>query len=88
SLAWNYDEPATIQSYKLYYKANEDIEWILLDTIPATVPIFEVEHATIGDGSWDFGVSSVDLLGNESEIHSSLDFNADPTTGWYLLWVN
>lgn len=87
SLAWNYDEPANVQIYKMYYRHHGTTDWIFLDSVDSSAPIFEVSHDTLGDGSWDFGVTAIDLSGTESDIHSSLDSSAVPSTGWYLLWA-
>jgi hypothetical protein len=37
-------------------------------------------------GVYEFAVTSVSTDGLESEIHSSLDDNADPAGGWFLDW--
>lgn len=88
TLNWSYDPASETESYNIYYRAHGDSQWIFLENIPATaVPAFEVSNSMIGDGSWNFGVSSLDISGMESEIHSSLDVEADPETGWYLLWA-
>ena len=52
-----------------------------LSSAEATVTTDDLVH-----GSYEFAVSSVSLTGMESELHTSLDETADPTTGWYLDW--
>ena len=88
TIAWSDDNPSNVQYYNIYYRAHGDSTWIFLNTAPPNAfPSFTVEYSDLSDGLWDFGVSSVDNDNIESEIHSSLDIEADPTTGWYLLWV-
>lgn len=90
TLSWNYDEPANVKSYKVYYRAHGDTEWIPLHTIIPPEPLFEIDKVTFGIGEWDFGVSVVTLdpLDEESEIHTCLDPDAEPGSGWYLSWEN
>jgi hypothetical protein len=88
TLNWSYDDITVIESYNVYYKAQGESSWILLDNVPAALPLLEISNTQIGDGTWVFGVSALDSLGNESDIHSSLEATADPATGWYLLWVD
>lgn len=87
SVVWIYDESTAIESYNLYYRAHGSSRWLLIDTISSIAPMFTVDHNVMGDGKWEFGVSAVDSLGTESEIHSSLDDTAEPSSGWYLLWI-
>ncbi len=88
TLNWSYGDISSIQSYKVYYRAHGDSNWIYLNTISeSTSYLLEISNSVIGNGSWDFGVSAVDSSDNESEIHSCMDIAADPSTGWYLLWV-
>lgn len=88
TLNWSHEDISTVDTFNVYYKAQGESTWILLDTVPAALPLLEISNTDVGDGSWVFGVSAVDALGNESEIHSSLEATADPNTGWYLLWVD
>jgi len=96
TLAWDYDTPASIDHYNLYYRVhvysslydNDNVtsNWVLLDTVSADSAEFVIDHSLLGDGSWDFGVTAVNSDGEESEIHSSLDQEAIPETGWFLRW--
>ncbi len=89
SLAWNIDNTENLKSYKVYYRARGDTEWILLQTINPPVPLYEIEkNNPIGSGTWEFGIRTVDLSDVESEIHTCLDPNAEPASGWYLSWEN
>ena len=86
TIAW--DPPATpVEAYRIYYREHGDVMWIPLDEITATgSPEYVLHIADFGAGTYDFGVSSVDPSDQESDIHTSLDITADPTTGWYLEW--
>jgi hypothetical protein len=86
TIAW--DPPATpVQAYRIYYREHGDVVWIYLDEVSATgSPEYVLHISQFGEGSYDFGVSAVDPSDTESDIHTSLDITADPTTGWYLNW--
>jgi hypothetical protein len=86
TIAW--DPPATpTTAYRIYYRRHGTVLWIQLDEIPATDnPQYVLHLADFGEGEFDFGVSSIDDADQESEIHTSLDITADPSSGWYLLW--
>jgi hypothetical protein len=88
SLAWNYDEPGNVKSYEVYYRTHGTIDWTWLHSIIPPEPFYEVDKTDVGIGTWDFGISVIDLQDIESEIHTSLDSNAEPTSGWYLSWEN
>lgn len=80
--------PMAIESYNVYYRVHNTETWNLLDTIDAVpYPNYTIQHSLLGDGLFDFSVSAVAENGEESNLHSSVDPNADPVGGWYLLWV-
>jgi hypothetical protein len=86
TLEW--DPPASsVKSYRIYYREHDAVLWIFLTEITATdEPQYSIDFAEMGPGTFDFGVSAVDYSDQESDIHTSLDITADPSTGWYLLW--
>jgi len=89
TLEWDYTRDTLVSSFNLYYKEHGRSLWTLLDSTATTTTNtaeFTIEYNQLGEGSWDFGVSSVEYGGAESEIHSSLDPTASPDTGWYLTW--
>lgn len=88
TLAWHSDEGSSENSYNVYYKSHGNAYWSLLDRTLNSSPVFTIEYSQLGEGSWDFGVSMVDIHGVESEIHSSLDTTAVPETGWYVTWIH
>lgn len=93
-LAWNAvttdvnGDPTYIDHYNVYYRARGSTTWTFLGEAPDIQdPWYEIWHSDIGDGYWEFAVVAVDVNGNESGYHTSLDQNANPAGGWYLLWV-
>ena len=86
TLAWDPPETPTV-SYRIYYRVHGTIPWTLLDEVPASPsPEYVLNVVDFGEGSFDFGVSSMDASDQESDIHTSLDITAAPSSGWYLLW--
>lgn len=86
TLEWD-AAPGAVTSYRVYVRERPDGPWTLLDEIAATgTPSYEVGRSATGDGSFDFAVSSVDTDGTESVKHTSLDNEADPPSGWYVIW--
>jgi len=80
--------PMSISSYNVYYRVHNTETWNLIDTIDAvSYPSYTIQHSLVGDGLFDFSVSAVAENGEESNLHSSVDPNADPVGGWFLLWV-
>ena len=95
TLAWDppgtdiHGQPTEVASYQVYYRPHGTSEWTLLGTVPASRhPEFSVEHERIGSGLFDFAVCAVTVEGRESDLHTSLDGNADPVSGWHVLWVD
>lgn len=93
TLAWDpppgrHPVPAmAIGSYRIYVAAHNSGAWRWLGEAPASEhPQYSVEHDDVGDGFFDFAVSAVNQLGQESDRHSSLDFTASPVGGWYIRW--
>jgi hypothetical protein len=89
TLAWNPPSSGSAQvvSYTIEYRAHGTSAWHTLVSIPATSqPSYTVQHSAVGNGSFDFAVSSVDSTGATSPLHTSLDASADPSSGWYVTW--
>ena len=94
TLAW---DPPVVNShfpeyhtsrYRLYYSEHNANNWLMLDEIPATRnPEITISHSTLGDGVYDFAVSSVMSNGLESSFHTSLDWSANPASGWFVWWM-
>lgn len=93
-LAW--DPPSQMGSvgsdlsYALYvrdYPASVFDDWIELGLADASRRYtFRIDGSELAPGIYEFGIRSVDTEGNESDMHTSTDWNADPPTGWVLDW--
>jgi hypothetical protein len=80
--------PKFPQRYNIYYSNFGESNWTLLGSIQATDhPSFTVKHSDVGDGVYVFAVSTVGIGGGESIKHTSLDYTANPITGWYVWWM-
>jgi len=81
--------PASIAvtSYLVYVRPHGSSTWRIFAQVPARPhPQLVVKRSDLGNGNYDFGVSSVNAMGFESTLHTSLDTSADPVGGWYLIW--
>lgn len=85
TLTW-INEAGEIVGYHLYYRSCGDDEWMTLSA-GITSPRFTVNTTLLSHGEYEFAVRGVKDSGIETELHSSLDENAQPTGGWYLVWT-
>jgi hypothetical protein len=75
-------------SYRVYYSQHGFRLWRLIGEVPAsTAPQFSIHHSDLGDGLFDFAVTTVNFQGQESSLHTSLDSSASPAGGWHVFWV-
>jgi hypothetical protein len=75
-------------TYRLYYRPHGSTGWVFFGETPAgQSPAFILKYEDFGAGSYDFAVTTVNVVGTESKFHSSLDTLADPVGGWYLVWL-
>jgi hypothetical protein len=80
--------PTEVEAYQIYYREHGTAHWRILGEIPASRhPEYTVDHQRLGSGLYDFAVRAITVDGRESALHTSLDNNADPVSGWYVLWV-
>lgn len=80
--------PVKTESYQIFYRPEGYSYWQFLDEIPASEhPEYRVHHEKIGNGSFVFAVRAVTSEGRFSPLHSSLDNDADPISGWYVNWI-
>ena len=85
-IAW-FDAGGSVASYRIYYRNRGQSEWTLLgETADGSTLSYEVRRADTGEGSFEFAVSSVAGDGTESEKHTSIDPDAIPPEGWYVIW--
>ena len=89
---WNVE--AGIGAFRVYVRERGTRDWTFVSEIETTVePTFTVSSADAFAGraeaelQFEFGVSSVTRDGEESMIHSSVDFDAQPRGGWYVVWT-
>jgi hypothetical protein len=84
-LLW--DAPiSTISKYIVSFRIHGETNWTLLQEVSAPTTELLVLYSQLGDGDFDFAVVAENSIGERSEIHSSLDETAEPSTGWYLHW--
>jgi hypothetical protein len=82
------DLPTEVIRYQIYCREHGTSGWRFLGELPAAShPEYTVEHSQLGDGLFDFAVRDITKDGRASPLHTSLDSNADPVSGWYVLWV-
>ncbi len=75
-------------SYRVYYSQHGFRRWVLIGEIRASVaPQFLIHHSDLGDGLFDFAVTTVNSQAQESSFHTSLDSSASPAGGWHVFWV-
>jgi hypothetical protein len=80
--------PTEVAVYQIFFREHGTSYWVLLDEIPASPhPEYTIDHERIGDGLFDFAVRAISVEGKASALHSSLDNDADPISGWYVLWL-
>ena len=91
SITLEWDPPLVdiyVDSYRIYYRKNDSSYWVLLDEITACEnPRYTVYHSDLGNGFYDFAVSSLNKERQSSILHTSRDQNADPINGWSVFWV-
>ena len=80
--------PTQVTGYRIYYCAYGSSAWHELGEISASEnPSFTIKHSDVGNGNFVFAVGSLNAEGKLSQFHSSLDWEADPQTGWYVWWI-
>lgn len=85
TVSWSNSE-TTADSYKIYYRAHGSSDWIYLSTTASgSVLEYTIDQSILPYGTYDIAVSTV--TGSlESELHTSMDDTASPSTGWYIDW--
>lgn len=81
------DSTDLITMYRIYYRKHDQGSWVLYDSVNAGQgDTCTIKQDRIGKGNFDFAICSIGNSGDASAMHSSLDQNAEPSTGWYLAW--
>ena len=88
TLAWTPPETTPhLEVYSLYYREKGLMMWRPLAEIVAfTDPKYTITNSVLDFGIYEFGVLAVYENGSKSGIHTSIDPEADPSTGWYVVW--
>jgi hypothetical protein len=93
TLAWDSPSP-NVDYYRLSFRIHganppDSVPWYIIEDNILADPNPEYPVDRVGSGPFDFGVVAKDLDADieESALHSSLDITAQPTTGWYLIWL-
>ncbi len=87
TIGWEADSPSD-DNYRIYARQRGEYDWNFIQEIPAAPnPSFEINTSILSYGIWEFAVSSIDN-GIESELHTSMDNNAVPASGWYIDWID
>lgn len=86
TLAWDASVDP-VSSYTVHYRLHGASDWQLLgETASGDVLEYTIDNSQLPYGEYDFAVQAVYSDGVESTYHSSLDADAQPSSGWYLDW--
>lgn len=86
TLAWDASVDP-VSSYTVHYRTHGEADWNLLgETGSGDILEFTVDETLLAYGEYDFAVQAVYSDGQASTYHTSLDGDAEPTSGWYLDW--
>ena len=78
-----------IVSYKVFYRRYGGFSWSLIAEVEAKQRLaYTLNHDEVGDGLYEFAVSAMNEKNYMSTLHTSIDQNANPFGGWYVLWLN
>ncbi len=80
------DTPSAVSHYELYYRVLGGRDWHRLGTTSGPEPVYTVRWPALFYGEFELAVRSVRNDGLVSEMHTSTDYDAWPTGGWYLNW--
>ena len=87
TIAWNPPFSGTPEYYRLHYREHGSYTWhALVDTPAQPEPSFTITGAMLAYGTYELAVSSVSG-GTESALHSSMSDDAEPGSGWYVVWT-
>lgn len=78
--------PSAISHYEIHYRVFGTREWRRLGTTAGPDPFYTVRWPALFYGEYEFAVRSARNDGLVSELHTSTDYDAWPTGGWYLNW--
>jgi len=82
------NRPTEVAAYQIYYREHGTQYWRFLGEIAASRhPEYTIDFQRVGNGLFDFAVRAITVEGRASSLHTSLDSDADPISGWHVLWV-
>jgi hypothetical protein len=81
-LRWDYS--GEYDAFQVYYRSHSSNIWFKLKETNTKQLV--INNSLLNYGVYDFAVSAI-LNGEESELHSSLEKTAIPSTGWYVRWA-
>ncbi len=85
TIGWDPPSSGVPSFYRVYARPRGEYEWIELGTTAGDDPRFEVTGDSLPSGNYEFAVSSVEAE-LESDLHTSMSDDADPSSGWYVEW--
>ena len=86
TLAWDPPPNSPVTAYRVYCRQRGVYTWTMLAEVEAVpAPKYIVTPAALNYGTYEFAVSSVHEE-QESGLHGSMDDDASPPTGWFLVW--
>ncbi len=87
TVAWDPPEEAeTVDAYRVYARPRGEYEWEPVAEVAASAePSLTVDESLLDYGVWEIAVSALSD-DSESEKHTSMDDDAQPSTGWYVDW--
>jgi hypothetical protein len=87
TLAWDPPSPEPATGYRIYVRERGTEEWAYLVEVAAdAAPSTTITTDILAYGRYEFAVSSVSSS-MESRIHTSMDDDAMPATGWFVNWT-
>ena len=80
--------PLAASEYRVYFRHHNTADWSLCGTVVATPsPQVVLQHSEFGNGSFDFAVSTVSGIDQESLLLTSLNPSDSLNEGWYITWI-
>lgn len=80
------NSPQAVTHYAVYYRPYGTHGWYELGETEGPETSYTISQDELDPGDYEFAVRSVRTDGERSAMHSSGDFDAHPTGGWYLNW--
>ena len=88
TLRWKeFGDATNVNVYRVYYREHGTALWHPISEISVGEVLELTIDTTMMDyGTWDFGIIPIYDSGETGDMHTSLDADAKPATGWYLDW--